>query len=136
VAAVTRSKKANAKKPADQKRSRALKLAVNAGAARSLALAAGTKVVVSVTVDGSHLVPYGVGWDGDLILDGLVSKQKEITMTAGHHVLSWFFNHKFETAWSHSVSVAVGGGAAQVVDQKSSAANNNPISGGTKVFDA
>ena len=129
------SRKKTARKTSAPAFDRVLARAVAAGA-RTTSAPANSTMVVRVEVDASHIVPYAIGFDGSIVLDGLLPAQTTVAMAPGHHLLSWSFNHSFESDWSHRVSVVIDGGAPLVIDQKSSQSGNNPVSGGTRVFDA
>lgn len=133
----------SAKRPAHARRrpparaalTEALDAAVAEGEA-TVPASSGAKLKVTVDVDTNHLTPYAIGWDGDLIIDGLRPASATVPVRAGRHVLSWSFLHKFETKWHHTVTMTLGAGPSQVVDAKSSDKGDDPNSAGTVIVDA
>jgi len=143
---VKRTKKANTKAAAPKAPRRtkmqaqealgaALARVVRARAMAPMAAAPPTRMVVTVEVDGSHLIPYSVRWDGDRVLDQLQSDQAAIMMSPGRHLLTWSFNHTIEATWRHKLTVQIDGQAPRVLADKNSTANpKDAVSGGTEIF--
>jgi hypothetical protein len=107
-----------------------------AGGATVISVASGQRVTISVDVDSNHLVPYGIAWDGEIILDSLVSKSATVTVKSGRHRLTWQFIHGFESEWHHTVSVAVDDGDPQEVASKNNANGDEPDTAGMVVINA
>jgi hypothetical protein len=123
------------KKESQEALSRALAKVVRTKSVAAAAVSQVTRMVVSVDIDSGHLIPYSVRWDGDRVLDSLVSDQAMVTVSPGDHVLSWHFNHGLESTWRHKLTVQPEGQGARVLDEKNSSANpNDAVSGGLKVF--
>lgn len=136
MAAVKKAKKAKTKKEAEAALGKTLKKMVAAGDLEPIPVAVGTTIVITAEVDSGHLIPYGVSWGTDRIIDARTSKTATVVMKAGLRALGWAFDHALETTWSHKLSVKIGDEKAQVLEEKSSQNKDKPISINRRIFSA
>jgi len=84
-------------------------------------------VPLKLRMDTTDLqVPYMVHVDGVTKLASSFSGECEFTLTSGTHHASWSINH-MEDLWEHSMSLRKGGGAPDVLERKSKAQGDGPV---------
>lgn len=84
--------------------------------------------VVTLRVETTDLrIPFQVGLDGIPLMGGSFGGEQRTPLAPGTHRVTWHFNH-IEPDWSHRLTVAPEGGLPRVLDARSAAAGDAPIS--------
>jgi hypothetical protein len=90
-----------------------------------ISLPAGTATVRMQTTDLQ--IPFHVGIDGETLMVGSFTQQKDKDLPPGTHHLTWFINH-IEADWAHALTIRSGSAAPQNLDVKSEANGDPAIS--------
>ncbi len=90
-----------------------------------ISLPAGTATVSMQTTDLQ--IPFHVGIDGETLMVGSFSQNKEKGLSPGTHHVTWFINH-IEDEWSHKLTIRSGAQPPKTLDARALASGDPGIS--------